>query len=230
MRKSHTVTELMISFCLLWHNCRCVLFTWLQNWCDTPLQMHSVCMVQPVRDASPIINVIVFELIQSKHFVNVTHEIYVDCWHMIYLLTTGARYKHWCSIWTLLTTCRAIVENWPVSTHKGKKSSIKIKDRWKCVYDSKCQLKFRLSLSVSVTSDLGATFKNLPQKIRNDVYKPGGTGLSHIADQKTREKTRLRINMVFDGFPNDIIAVSFCDNFFNDPYIYTCVWIFFFNI
>lgn len=121
MRKSHTVTELMISFCLLWHNCRCVLFTWLQNWCDTPLQMHSVCMVRPVRDVPPIINVIVFELIQSKHFVNVTHEIYVDCWHMIYLLTTGARYKHWCSIWTLLTTCRAIVENWPVSTHKGKK-------------------------------------------------------------------------------------------------------------
>lgn len=35
------------------------------------------------------------------------------------------------------------------------------------------------------TSDLGATFKNLPQKILSDVYKPGGTGLSRIADQKT---------------------------------------------
>lgn len=60
---------------------------------------HSIANAQcvhgtPVRDASPIINVIVFELIQSKHFVNVTHEIYVDCWQMIYWLTTVAAYDY----------------------------------------------------------------------------------------------------------------------------------------
>lgn len=126
--------------------------------------------------------------------------------HMKYTLTAGTWYICWLleSHTTICSSIQTLMFHMNtfdyMSSHRWKltgfntqrkKCSIKIKDRWKCVYDSKCQLKFRLSLSVSVTSDLGATFKNLPQKIRNDVYKPGGTGLSHIADQKTRGKNTI---------------------------------------